>query len=218
MASDTRAPAKREKVVLKKGFHLMDWMRLVQSSFDLSGRKGGAPLQVTSKELRLHNKETDCWTVYNGKVYNLTPYMPYHPGGPTILMEGAGKDSTRLFNKYHAWVNCESIIGKCYVGVFVGNGKGRPAEEENEEEASKPVPEKEDEAEAEAPVAVESVFTGVVGAAAVATSTGGADASVSAAGEALSELSVDSRSTGTATNAEASGKVIEEGGSQCRSS
>jgi len=146
--------------------------------------------------------------------------MPYHPGGPTILMEGAGKDSTRLFNKYHAWVNCESIIGKCYVGVFVGNGKGRPAEEENEEEASKPVPEKEDEAEAEAeaPVAVESVFTGVVGAAAVATSTGGADASVSAAGEALSELSVDSRSTGTATNAEASGKVIEEGGSQCRSS
>jgi cytochrome b involved in lipid metabolism len=182
MASDTRAPAKREKVVLKKGFHLMDWMRLVQSSFDLSGRKGSGPLQVTTQELRLHNKESDCWTVYNGKVYNLTAYMPYHPGGAAILMEGAGKDSTRLFNKYHAWVNCESIIGKCCVGVFVGNAKGQAAAVSNAEDERVETSGAGDDlvvakAEAVQVVAVESVFTGLAISAASSTA---ADAPVQA--------------------------------------
>ena len=40
MASDIVPPSsKREKVSLKPGFHLVDWMRLTQVS-DVSGRKG----------------------------------------------------------------------------------------------------------------------------------------------------------------------------------
>ena len=33
------------------------------------------------------------------QVYNLTHYLPYHPGGASILMSVAGKDGTVLFNK-----------------------------------------------------------------------------------------------------------------------
>ena len=34
-----------------------------------------------------------------GKVYNVSQYLAYHPGGEARLMEGAGKDCTELFNK-----------------------------------------------------------------------------------------------------------------------
>jgi hypothetical protein len=42
-------------------------------------------------------------------VYNLTPYLQYHPGGADILVKASGRDATRLFNKYHPWVNLEGI-------------------------------------------------------------------------------------------------------------
>lgn len=45
------------------------------------------------------------------QVYNLTPYLQYHPGGVDILVKTAGKDCTALFNRYHAWVNLEGIAG-----------------------------------------------------------------------------------------------------------
>ena len=34
-----------------------------------------------------------------GRVYNVTPYMEYHPGGEEELMKGAGADGTNLFNE-----------------------------------------------------------------------------------------------------------------------
>ena len=33
------------------------------------------------------------------KVYNVTPYMRYHPGGIDELMKGAGKVATEIFNQ-----------------------------------------------------------------------------------------------------------------------
>jgi len=51
-------------------------------------------------------------------VYNITPYMHFHPGGVAQLRRGAGIDSTALFNKYHAWVNAEMMMEKCLVGLL----------------------------------------------------------------------------------------------------
>lgn len=122
MASDTRALKDgkvREKVVLKPGFHLSDWVRLCQVSSDMSGRNGGPLRKVTVSELAQHKSQFDCWTAYNGKVYNITNYLHYHPGGIPKLMAGAGKDCTKEFNKFHAWVNAESMLSKCLVGTLV---------------------------------------------------------------------------------------------------
>lgn len=41
--------------------------------------------------------------VLRGRVYNITPYLRFHPGGVPLLMKAAGRDGTALFNKYHAW-------------------------------------------------------------------------------------------------------------------
>ncbi|KAJ6424705.1 hypothetical protein OIU84_025464 [Salix udensis] len=70
--------------------------------------------------MKLNNtKQKDpCGLSLKGRVYNLSPYLNFHPGGVDILMKAVGKDCTSLFNKYHAWVNAEFLLEKCLVGHF----------------------------------------------------------------------------------------------------
>lgn len=44
-----------------------------------------------------HNTKTNCWTVYNGSVYNLTSYFGMHPGGDSKLQNACGKDMTSIW-------------------------------------------------------------------------------------------------------------------------
>ena len=65
--------------------------------------KNQAPLKqfdrpITLRELKKHRRVDDCWLAIDGKVYDVTDYIKYHPGGKKILM-GAGKDATKLFSK-----------------------------------------------------------------------------------------------------------------------
>jgi len=45
-----------------------------------------------------HNKRQDAWMVLNNKVYDVTNYIPFHPGGAKILA-GVGRDATELYSK-----------------------------------------------------------------------------------------------------------------------
>ncbi|XP_006870711.1 PREDICTED: cytochrome b5 reductase 4-like [Chrysochloris asiatica] len=105
----------RSKVPLKQGRSLMDWIRLTKSGKDLTGLKGRL-IDVTEEELKRHNKKDDCWICIRGFVYNVSPYMEYHPGGEDELMKAAGSDGTDLFDQVHRWVNYESMLKKCLVG------------------------------------------------------------------------------------------------------
>lgn len=53
---------------------------------------------ITSAVVAEHNKASDCWTHINGKVYDITEYIPRHPGGDEIL-RACGVDGTRLFEQ-----------------------------------------------------------------------------------------------------------------------
>uniref|UniRef100_A0A8C9H904 Cytochrome b5 reductase 4 n=1 Tax=Piliocolobus tephrosceles TaxID=591936 RepID=A0A8C9H904_9PRIM len=105
----------RSKVPLKQGRSLMDWIRLTKSGKDLTGLKGRL-IEVTEEELKKHNKKDDCWICIRGFVYNVSPYMEYHPGGEDELMRAAGSDGTELFDQVHRWVNYESMLKECLVG------------------------------------------------------------------------------------------------------
>lgn len=54
-----------------------------------------------------------------GKVYNITAYIPFHPGGEKELLRCAGKDGTNLFDKTHPWVNVEGMLDECLIGILV---------------------------------------------------------------------------------------------------
>uniref|UniRef100_A0AAQ4QED1 Cytochrome b5 reductase 4 n=2 Tax=Gasterosteus aculeatus aculeatus TaxID=481459 RepID=A0AAQ4QED1_GASAC len=105
----------RNKVALKPGHSLMDWIRFSKSATDLTGLRGRL-IEVTQEELQRHNTRNDCWTCIRGMVYNVTPYMDYHPGGEEELMKAAGIDGTDLFDQVHRWVNYESMLKECLVG------------------------------------------------------------------------------------------------------
>lgn len=117
-ASNARVSAARKKVALKPGFSAMDWAALRNSGKNLRGTSHPGILRITPQELSEHKSVDDCWTALGGRVYNMTPYLPFHPGGEKILMAVAGKDGTALFMKTHSWVSFENMLDKCLVGVY----------------------------------------------------------------------------------------------------
>eukprot|EP00051_Salpingoeca_urceolata_P006858 m.90769 g.90769 ORF g.90769 m.90769 type:complete len:540 (+) comp15018_c0_seq2:193-1812(+) len=114
------AGAGRAQVPLEPGHSMMDWMRLSQ-------RKGSAlagcrPHRVTPEELAAHAdpRQGDVWMALAGKVYNISPYLKFHPGGVDELLRGTGIDASKLFCEVHPWVNVESMLEKCLIGPLVG--------------------------------------------------------------------------------------------------
>lgn len=77
------APAgrRRQKVPLPPGHTLAHWNALVMS------RKRTYPTaKITPKELAKHKSQDDAWVSLNGKVYDVTRYLSYHPGGMYLIL------------------------------------------------------------------------------------------------------------------------------------
>lgn len=51
----------------------------------------------SSEEVANHKTASDCWTIIDGKVYDITAYVSRHPGGNEIL-RACGADGSTLFN------------------------------------------------------------------------------------------------------------------------
>lgn len=114
-----KKPTPRAKVPYQIGYSHMDWHKLTRTHPDLAGLKGESNKRlIPLSEVKQHNTQDSMWTVLKGRVYNITPYMKFHPGGVDMLMKAVGKDCTALFNKYHAWVNAEFMLEKCLVGIL----------------------------------------------------------------------------------------------------
>ncbi|KAI4719356.1 hypothetical protein E4T48_04408 [Aureobasidium sp. EXF-10727] len=130
-AAQARAPPPRidtpksssSKVKLAPGFSPLDWASLAASKnlSNVSSFTRVTPSMLAEKNGR---KGNDAWSVYNGKVYNITPYAPFHPGGKGELLRAAGKDGTKLFMEVHPWVNWEGMLNSCLVGVMVSESEG----------------------------------------------------------------------------------------------
>lgn len=51
----------------------------------ISGLKGQSRRRlITMNEVKQHQMEGSMWTVLKGRVYNLSPYLKFHPGGKGI--------------------------------------------------------------------------------------------------------------------------------------
>ncbi|OAY76990.1 Delta(8)-fatty-acid desaturase 2 [Ananas comosus] len=56
---------------------------------------------VSTEELRKHSTASDLWIAIGGKVYDVTRWLPSHPGGDLPLLSLAGSDATDAFLAYH---------------------------------------------------------------------------------------------------------------------
>ncbi|ETI23170.1 hypothetical protein G647_04967 [Cladophialophora carrionii CBS 160.54] len=61
-----------------------------------------APRQISVSEISSHDKDTDCWIVVDGQVWDITKFAPEHPGGPGIIYKYAGRDATQAYNETHS--------------------------------------------------------------------------------------------------------------------
>jgi len=70
----------------------------------------------TLGEVQKHNTKKDAWTIIENKVYNISSWIPKHPGGE-IIMKAIGKDATQLFIEHgHPSYVKKTILPKYYIG------------------------------------------------------------------------------------------------------
>ena len=50
----------------------------------------------TAAEVATHNTEADCWVIVAGRVFDVTAYLPKHPGGKQLVSRSAGQDVTKV--------------------------------------------------------------------------------------------------------------------------
>ena len=74
---------------------------------------------ISLGEVKKHNKKNDAWTIIENKVYNISSWIPKHPGGD-IIMQAVGKDATQLFlNNSHPDYVKKTILPKYYIGNLI---------------------------------------------------------------------------------------------------
>ncbi|KAI0051750.1 hypothetical protein FA95DRAFT_1554282, partial [Auriscalpium vulgare] len=48
-----------------------------------------------------HNSATSCWVIIDNNVYDVTAFLPDHPGGSKVILQYAGRDATAAFEPIH---------------------------------------------------------------------------------------------------------------------
>ncbi|MDQ5950549.1 MAG: hypothetical protein QG585_491 [Patescibacteria group bacterium] len=74
----------------------------------------------TLAEVSAHSSKTSCYTTMNGKVYDITSYIPRHPGGEREIMQVCGKNGSSLFEDQHGGQSKPNNILKSFeIGTLI---------------------------------------------------------------------------------------------------
>jgi L-lactate dehydrogenase (cytochrome) len=55
----------------------------------------------TYDEVKQHNSQASCWVILYGNVWDVTKFLPEHPGGSKIILQLAGTDATEEYDPIH---------------------------------------------------------------------------------------------------------------------
>ena len=106
------------------------------------------PIILSAAEVAKHNTSSDCWSIVNNQVYNLTSYVNSHPGGAANINNMCGKDASPAFSNQHSnQAKPNNVLSDFVIGALGQTINSIPAvvtppttnnqeyeEEENEEE------------------------------------------------------------------------------------
>lgn len=82
--------------------------------------KPSTPSGITLAQVAEHNSRTSCWSVINGNVYDLTSWIPNHPGGEKPILSSCGVDGSARYNQKHGGqAKPATILGGFKLGVLV---------------------------------------------------------------------------------------------------
>jgi cytochrome b involved in lipid metabolism len=101
--------------------------------YETHGSQGGASGGITSPstvatsstdtftaaQVATHNSAQSCWTIIDGNVYDLTQWIPAHPGGEAAILSICGIDGSSAFHGEHDHAQeQEDILTTFQIGVL----------------------------------------------------------------------------------------------------
>lgn len=97
--------------------------------------EGGSPNGLKGDEISKHNNKESCWVIVHNKAYDVTEFMPEHPGGMNIILKYAGKDATEAYEPIHPPDTLDKFLDKSkHLGdVDMGSVEVEEKEESPEE-------------------------------------------------------------------------------------
>lgn len=84
----------------------------------MSNRQCLGQTVYTAEEVAEHASTDDLWVVLDGKVYDITSWLPQHPGGAAVLLRYPGLEFEERFLRKHG-SNSErqyAILETLYIG------------------------------------------------------------------------------------------------------
>jgi len=76
--------------------------------------------EYTAEEVAKHKNRSDLWLIIHGKVYNVTPFLEEHPGGPEVLENHGGSDATQDFEDVFHSPKARELMQKYVIGSLKG--------------------------------------------------------------------------------------------------
>jgi cytochrome b involved in lipid metabolism/uncharacterized membrane protein len=81
----------------------------------------------TKAQVATHKTGSDCWSIVNKKVYNLTAYVSSHPGGAAVISAICGKDGTAGFTGQHGGQPTPtSVLSGLLIGTLAASSTTEP--------------------------------------------------------------------------------------------
>jgi L-lactate dehydrogenase (cytochrome) len=95
-------------------------------------------VKLTGEEVAKHNNADSCWVIVHGRAYDVTEFLPEHPGGPKIILKYAGKDASEEYDPIHPPDTLDKFLDKSkHLGEVDMNTVQQETKEEDPDEAER---------------------------------------------------------------------------------
>lgn len=72
---------------------------------------------IARADVAAHASRESCWSIIDGNVYDLTSWIPQHPGGEGAILKICGTDGSAAYNGKHGGASKQAAI---LIGFKVG--------------------------------------------------------------------------------------------------
>lgn len=103
-------------------------------------------VKLTGEDIAKHNSKDSCWVIVHGRAYDVTEFLPEHPGGSKIILKYAGKDATEEFDPIHPpdtldkYLDKSKHLGEVDMNTVEQEEKGEDPEEQERQERIRTMP------------------------------------------------------------------------------